>query len=59
LGKSLAKADQRHELLKTGLLNLYIQGLRDHGCTLPDSKIDQLLATDVELNAQGMGIWLG
>lgn len=59
LGKSLAKADHRHELLKTGLLNLYIQGLRDHGCTLSDSKIDQLLATDIELNAQGMGIWLG
>ena len=59
LGKSLAKADQRHELLKTGLLNLYIQGLRDHGCSLPDSKIDQLLATDIELNAQGMGVWLG
>jgi glyoxylase-like metal-dependent hydrolase (beta-lactamase superfamily II) len=59
LGKSLAKADQRHELLKNGLLNLYIQALRDHGCTLSDSKIDQLLATDIELNAQGMGIWLG
>ena len=59
LGRSLEKADHRHELLKNGLLNLYIQELRDHGCKLADSKIDQLLATDIELNAQGMGVWLG
>jgi hypothetical protein len=59
LGKSLANAEHRHELLKNGLLNLYIQELRDHGCMLSDSMIDQLLSTDIELNAQGMGVWLG
>jgi glyoxylase-like metal-dependent hydrolase (beta-lactamase superfamily II) len=59
LGKSLEKADHRHELLKNGLLNLYIQELRNHGCQLSDSKIEQLLSTDIELNAQGMGVWLG
>jgi len=59
LGKSLANAEHRHELLKNGLLNLYIQELRDHGCMLSDSKIDQLLSTDIELNAQGTGVWLG
>jgi glyoxylase-like metal-dependent hydrolase (beta-lactamase superfamily II) len=59
LGKSLERADHRHELLKNGLLNLYIQELRNHGCQLSDSKIEQLLSTDIELNAQGMGVWLG
>ena len=59
LGRSLMNVDNRHELLKNGLLNLYIQELRDQGCQLSDSKIDQLLQMDVELNAQGMGIWLG
>jgi glyoxylase-like metal-dependent hydrolase (beta-lactamase superfamily II) len=59
LGESLRNAENRHELLKSGLLNLYIQELRDHDCKLSDSKIDQLLKTDIELNAQGMGVWLG
>jgi glyoxylase-like metal-dependent hydrolase (beta-lactamase superfamily II) len=59
LGRSLEKAEHRHELLKNGLLNLYIQELRNMNCKLSDSKIDQLLATDIELNAQGMGVWLG
>ena len=59
LGKSVAQANNRHELLKNGLLNLYIQELRDHGCELTDTKIEQLLSTDIELNAQGMGVWLG
>ena len=59
LGKSLAQSEDRHERLKNGLLNLYIQELRDHGCVLSDSTIEQLLHTDIELNAQGMGVWLG
>jgi hypothetical protein len=59
LGKSVIKVEHRHELLKIGLLNLYIQELRDQGCQLPESKIDQLLQMDIDLNAQGMGIWLG
>jgi glyoxylase-like metal-dependent hydrolase (beta-lactamase superfamily II) len=59
LGKSLAQSNNRHELIKNGLLNLYIQELRNHGCALTDSKIEQLLSTDIELNAQGMGVWLG
>ena len=59
LGKSVIKAEHRHELLKIGLLNLYIQELRDQGCQLSESKIDQLLQMDIDLNAQGMSIWLG
>lgn len=58
LGKKLKDSDHRHEFLKEGLLNLYIQELRIHECQLTESKIQQLLAIDIELNAQGMGIWL-
>jgi hypothetical protein len=29
-----------------------------HGCTLPASEVRALLATDVELNAQGLEVWL-
>jgi hypothetical protein len=32
--------------------------LAAHGCTLPAAEIDRVLALDIELNAQGMGVWL-
>jgi len=58
LGKKLKFAENRHEFLKEGLLNIYTQALRNQGCELTDSKIQQLLALDIEKNAQGMGNWL-
>jgi hypothetical protein len=45
-------------LFKKGLLGLYIQELRIMGCELPEARVDELLGMDIELNAQGMGIWL-
>jgi hypothetical protein len=35
-----------------------MKSLRGHGCRLSDQDILQALALDIELNAQGMGIWL-
>jgi glyoxylase-like metal-dependent hydrolase (beta-lactamase superfamily II) len=32
---------------------------RKHGVQLPDARIDALLADDVDLNAQGLVVWLG
>ena len=58
LGRSLAHAPDRHDALKRGLLALYVERLRDHGCTLADAQIEALLDMDLELNAQGMAIWL-
>lgn len=51
------KAD-RHARIKQDLTLLYRTSLREHGCTLSDERIALLLAMDVELNAQGMGVWL-
>ncbi len=59
LGQALKSSQNRFLQLKEGLLNLYTQELRDHGCQLSDSQISELLALDVDLNAQGMDIWLG
>jgi hypothetical protein len=28
------------------------------GCELSEAQVDELLGMDIELNAQGMGIWL-
>ncbi|MEK8029413.1 MBL fold metallo-hydrolase [Ideonella sp. DXS29W] len=48
----------RHTALRDGLKKLYIGSLRQHGCMLTDVAIADALAIDIELNAQGMGVWL-
>lgn len=48
----------RHERLKARLMALYLHALADHGCTLEASACGALLSMDVELNAQGLAIWL-
>ena len=49
---------QRHQALKEGLLHLYVHSLREHGCTLSVQEVSQALALDIELNAQGIAVWL-
>ena len=46
------------EAIKAALRRLYAQRLRAQGCALDDAGIADLLAMDVELNAQGLGVWL-
>jgi glyoxylase-like metal-dependent hydrolase (beta-lactamase superfamily II) len=58
LGRRLAGAPDRHAALKQGLLAIHLQSLRQHGCRLSEARIEELLAMDLELNAQGMAIWL-
>lgn len=58
LGDALRAAPERGTALRQGLQALYLRSLRSHGCTLPDDTLINQLALDIELNAQGMGIWL-
>ena len=58
LAKSLDASPHRHAMLKQGLDALYVRSLRDHGCAMNEQQVRELLALDVELNAQGIGIWL-
>jgi hypothetical protein len=37
---------------------LQLGWVRDHGTPLPDDRVRELLALDVELNAQGLETWL-
>lgn len=48
----------RLERLKIRLMAHYLQALADHGCPLEASACRALLSMDVELNAQGLAIWL-
>lgn len=55
--QAVARAD-RHGALVAGLNRLLLDALQAHGCRLPPERQRALLAVDVELNAQGLGIWL-
>jgi glyoxylase-like metal-dependent hydrolase (beta-lactamase superfamily II) len=48
----------RHAALMQSLEAIHLRSLRAHGVTLSDERIRELLALDLELNAQGIAIWL-
>jgi glyoxylase-like metal-dependent hydrolase (beta-lactamase superfamily II) len=56
--RRLAAVPQRHERLRQAFRDIYIQALRRLGSTAPDEHLEALLETDVELNAQGVAVWL-
>lgn len=58
---AIARAAQaeRHASIKRQLLVAYTESLREHGCALSEAEIERLLHTDLELNAQGLEVWLG
>ncbi len=51
-------ADNRYEQLKSGLLDFYLQQLQHHECTLPLETQKELLSLDLDINAQGLEVWL-
>ena len=57
LGQQLKTAPDRHGALKSGLTALYRAQLQRHGVIEVEAGISGL-ALDIELNAQGLGIWL-
>ena len=48
----------RHRCLTAGLTALYLE--RAHALQVPlaDEEVERILAMDIELNAQGLGVWL-
>jgi len=52
-----ADAD-RHAHIMASLTQLYISRARAHGCAFDDTRVRELLAMDIELNAQGLEVWL-
>lgn len=58
LGRSLKTAEGRHEKLKAAMLDDALTELHARHCPLPETQTRALLDMDLELNAQGMGIWL-
>lgn len=50
--------DVRHAALCADLAELYIARAAAHGCHQSRAEVLTLLGMDIELNAQGMGVWL-
>jgi len=53
-----AEGGRRHEALVAGLQNILLDELQAHDCRWPEQRIMELLAMDIELNAQGLAVWL-
>lgn len=58
IAQQLAQHPKRHEALRNALMEEALISLRDSACTLSDDEARQLLFFDMELNAQGLGVWL-
>jgi glyoxylase-like metal-dependent hydrolase (beta-lactamase superfamily II) len=58
IGHAHRHSPQRHARLREALFGLYLRSVRAHGCRFDDAEVAQLLEMDVELNAQGVGVWL-
>ncbi|HEY9544381.1 MAG TPA: MBL fold metallo-hydrolase [Solimonas sp.] len=58
IATTLAAVPDRHAQLLRALTDDAMAAVRAHGCTLPDAEVQALLGMDLELNAQGLGIWL-
>lgn len=49
---------ERHARIKAAMGDYLMTAIRAHGCTLPDAQLQEIWETDLELNAQGLVIWL-
>jgi len=56
--RTTGRGPDRHAVLMHGLEAIHLKSLRAHGVTLTDTRIRELLGLDLELNAQGIAIWL-
>jgi glyoxylase-like metal-dependent hydrolase (beta-lactamase superfamily II) len=58
LGRAVDGKRDRARRLRAGVEELFLGWVRDHGTPLPRERVLELLAVDVELNAQGLEVWL-
>lgn len=58
LARAAAGRPDRHAWLMAELGVLYLRRARAHGSGLSDAQVLDLLAMDIELNAQGLAVWL-
>ncbi|MCL2345591.1 MAG: MBL fold metallo-hydrolase [Desulfobulbus sp.] len=50
--------EQRHDRLQQAMTGYLLAEVRAHGCTLDEAAVLDILGTDIELNTQGLCVWL-
>ena len=58
IGRQCHGRADRHRCLLAALRALYLERAQAHGCALDETAVEQVLAMDIELNAQGLACWL-
>jgi hypothetical protein len=48
----------RHARIKEAMQTYLLMQVRMFGCDLADNQLLEIFATDIELNTQGIGVWL-
>lgn len=52
------RGSERHGRIKQAMTDYLLAELRSHGCALADERLLEIWETDLELNAQGLVVWL-
>lgn len=52
------QADDREQLIRRDFQDWLLNSVREHGVELPEERLLYLLDNDIDLNAQGLDIWL-
>ena len=50
--------EARHERIKSSMAKYLLSEIRSHGSLLPEKSLLDIWAGDIELNAQGLEVWL-
>lgn len=58
IARAHATGENRHARIMDALADLYVARAQAHGCALTPAQVRELLAMDIELNAQGLEVWL-
>jgi len=58
IAESLKDQSNRHKAIKEGLLNYLLEIATKHGVTLDETQQVKLFKGDLEICAQGLGVWL-
>ncbi len=58
IAQTLKTANNRHQAIKTALLDYLLQIAKDHGVTFEQARQIKLFEVDLEICAQGLGVWL-
>jgi glyoxylase-like metal-dependent hydrolase (beta-lactamase superfamily II) len=56
--KHTSDSTQRKQLIQKNIKTLWLKQLREQGCTLSDEQCLAVLSIDLDLNAQGLEVWL-